>query len=378
MRILVHAPSLKFSGAQHIAQSVIRQLGERTDVARVHAVVPAGRGYEHLSSDKISLHCVPRWLQKSFMIGFWNWILRRLVARTRPDAVLNLVNIAVPRVDNQFVLLHWPHALHMSAEVARRLPAKDYVLTRMKLALFRLRLHHARRYFVQTSAAREALLAAYGVEAKIMANAPDIRFEAPATPIERLHPRRRVLVFSHYYAHKNLEIVEELARRVVDRGLPYVFVLTVDPSASRLGAAFLHRLRGAIEKGVVENKGLVRSVEIPNLYASSDILLLPSLLESYSTAYVEAMHFGVPIVTSDRGFARSVCGEAALYVDPLSADDIMGALEALSASEDLTAGLIASGHEIESAQPNWRDIVERLLGDIIEDLGRPAKIGVRI
>ena len=34
---------------------------------------------------------------------------------------------------------------------------------------------------------------------------------------------------------------------------------------------------------------------------------LPSLLESYSGAYVEAMSFGVPIVTSDRDFAREVC-----------------------------------------------------------------------
>src|SRR5262249_33425229 len=153
----------------------------------------------------------------------------------RPDAVLNLANIAVPRVDNQFVLLHWPHPLHMDEEVARRLPTFERVLHQLKIATFRRRIHHARGYFVQTSAARDALKARYGVDSKVMSNAVDGRLEMPATPIEHTDRRRRVLVFSHFYPHKNLEIVEELARRVFERSLPYVFVLTVDPSASRSG-----------------------------------------------------------------------------------------------------------------------------------------------
>jgi glycosyltransferase involved in cell wall biosynthesis len=369
--IVIYAPSLKFSGARHVGWTIIRELGKRADVARVHALVPTQRLYEQLGSEKIHLHFVPRILQVSPAVVLWNIMLRRMVARVRPDAVLNLANIAVPRVDKQFVLLHWPHPLHMDAEVARRLSARERIVTRAKIATFRRRLRHARGYFVQTSAAREVLRARYGIESKIMANAVDGRLEMRPPTAERRDRRRRILVFSHFYPHKNLEVVEELARHVFERSLPYVFVLTVDPSASRPGAAFLDRLRWAIETGVVENKGRVAATEIAHLYASSDVLLLPTLLESFSTTYSEALHFGVPIVTSDRDFARSVCGDAALYVDPLSAESIFTALEMLTASEELRTRLVASGRKIAAAQPSWREIVERTMGDIGHDLGWP-------
>jgi glycosyltransferase involved in cell wall biosynthesis len=306
----------------------------------------------------------------------WNMMLRRIVARERPDAVLNLANIAVAGVADQFVLLHWPHAVHMDAEVSRRLPAGEYLLTRIKLAAFTRRLRYARRYFVQTEAARKSLLVRYGVEAKIMANCVDTSAEPSAAGAERSDRRRRILLFSHFYAHKNLEIVEPLARHALERRLPYVFVLTVDSSASRAGSAFLDRLRWAIEAGVVENKGYVRPEKIADLYGSSDVLLLPTLLESFSTTYVEAMHFGVPIVTSDRDFARSVCADAALYVDPFSVENILETLEALFESESLRGQLIARGRSIEAAQPSWRGVIECLMADIADDLCKPLNAPV--
>jgi len=367
--IVVHAPSLKFSGARHVAQNIIHELGRRGDIAFVHALVPAGRGYERLASEKVRLHFVPRPLQFSAAASVWDRKLRRLVEQLHPDAVLNLANIAVAGVDNQFVLLHWPHPLHMTAEVAHRLPARERLLTWLKLAAFRRRLHHARRYFVQTKAGRDALLHRYGLSARIMPNAVSLQSEMPSAPAERTDDRCRVLVFSHFYPHKNLEIVEGLARRVFEDDLRYVFVLTVDPSASRQAAAFLGRLRWAIELGIVDNRGVVEASEIARLYASSDVLLLPTLLESFSTTYVEAMHFGVPIVTSDRDFARSVCGDAACYVDPLSVDEILAALHAMSASRALRERLIANGHRTVAARTDWSDIVGQFMNEVACDLG---------
>ena len=34
------------------------------------------------------------------------------------------------------------------------------------------------------------------------------------------------------------------------------------------------------------------------------------------------MQFGLPILTSDRDFARHICQDAALYFDPLDADSV--------------------------------------------------------
>jgi len=83
------------------------------------------------------------------------------------------------------------------------------------------------------------------------------------------------------------------------------------------------------------------------------------------------MHFGIPIVTSDRDFARSVCGDAAIYIDPLDGENIIAALEALRNSGKLRAQLVASGRDIAVAQPNWSQVVEVLMKDVGSDLGWP-------
>jgi glycosyltransferase involved in cell wall biosynthesis len=374
LTIVVHAASLRYSGANHVARSVIRSLGKSDEVTRVHALVPAGRGFEELACDKVVLKFVPHLMQHSAAIAIWNVMLKQIVKHIRPDATLNLANIAVPGIENQFVLLHWPHALHMTPDVARRLPRAEYWLTQIKLFAFAKGLRHARRYFVQTRAAQQAMADRYGVEALLMPNAVDTTLDIGQASHPRRSGRRRVLVFSHFYPHKNLEIIETLARRVAALNLPYTFVLTINPSGSGKAQAFLGRLGWAIESGIVENRGVVPPEDIPALYHDSDVLLLPTLLESFSTTYAEAMRFGVPIVTSDREFARTVCGDAALYIDALSADSIVAALDRLFASSDLSRRLVEAGRAILASMPDWDAITEKLLHDIRDDLAAGHRV----
>ena len=52
------------------------------------------------------------------------------------------------------------------------------------------------------------------------------------------------------------------------------------------------------------------------MYRTCDICFLPTLLETFSANYPEAMAIGLPIVTTDLGFAHDVCDDAALYFHP--------------------------------------------------------------
>ena len=49
------------------------------------------------------------------------------------------------------------------------------------------------------------------------------------------------------------------------------------------------------------------------LYASVDACFMPSLLETFSANYPEAMSTGRPLIASDLDFARAICGDAAKY-----------------------------------------------------------------
>jgi hypothetical protein len=62
--------------------------------------------------------------------------------------------------------------------------------------------------------------------------------------------------------------------------------------------------------------GPIRHAELEAYYANSDILLFPSLIESFGNPLVEAMTMNMPIISSKRDWAHEVCGDAARYADP--------------------------------------------------------------
>ena len=73
---------------------------------------------------------------------------------------------------------------------------------------------------------------------------------------------------------------------------------------------------------------------------------MPTLLETSSATYPEAMAMGLPIVTTDLDFARDVCGPAARYFTALSAVGAAEAIAPLIQDDDGTAAtLVSSGTE---------------------------------
>lgn len=68
--------------------------------------------------------------------------------------------------------------------------------------------------------------------------------------------------------------------------------------------------------------GAVNIRQVPHLYEQSNVMFLPTLLECFSASYTEAMRMQVPILTTDLGFAHSICAEAACYFQPTSASDL--------------------------------------------------------
>jgi glycosyltransferase involved in cell wall biosynthesis len=51
-------------------------------------------------------------------------------------------------------------------------------------------------------------------------------------------------------------------------------------------------------------------------FTERDAMFLPTLAECFSASYAEAMVMGKPIFATHLGFARSICGSAALYYRP--------------------------------------------------------------
>jgi ubiquinone/menaquinone biosynthesis C-methylase UbiE len=89
------------------------------------------------------------------------------------------------------------------------------------------------------------------------------------------------------------------------------------------------------------------------------------------------MHFDLPILTSDRDFARERCQGAAIYFDPLDAASVAGAMARVMEDADLRNNLVENGRSILAQAPTWDEIAARFV-EVLERTARgespvPAK-----
>ena len=91
------------------------------------------------------------------------------------------------------------------------------------------------------------------------------------------------------------------------------------------------------------NTGPVPPQEGASLYLECDALFLPTLLECFSASYPEAMAMKKPILTSDLGFSRSICKNAALYFNPVDPVDIAEKITTLYQNHTLRNSLVMEG-----------------------------------
>lgn len=146
-----------------------------------------------------------------------------------------------------------------------------------------------------------------------------------------------LLTITSSYPHKNLRIsidaLRELAVLAPNLKIRFVFTVTKDEF-------------GSIPNEYQDNFILLGKVNInqcPNLYRQTDIMFQPSLLECFTATYAEAMKMNVPIITTDLGFAHSLCGDAAYYYSPINPKDLALAICALN-SECLRKELARKGN----------------------------------
>ena len=72
----------------------------------------------------------------------------------------------------------------------------------------------------------------------------------------------------------------------------------------------------------VETRGYVWVAELVELYRSASAVVFPSLYEGFGLPPLEAMACGCPVAVSRAASLPEICGDAAVYFDPTSVEDI--------------------------------------------------------
>ncbi len=164
-----------------------------------------------------------------------------------------------------------------------------------------------------------------------------------------------LLTVSAMYLHKNLSIIPPVIS-YLNKKYPFFrfrFVLTINQD--QLGTLT------DSQKQHILFIGKIPVSECPHLYAQADAMFLPTLLETFSATYPEAMKMGKPILTSNLGFATSLCGDAAVYFDPLSAASIGEAIFEIASSPGKQQLLVEKGKKRLSDFPSPYQRAEQYL-----------------
>lgn len=110
--------------------------------------------------------------------------------------------------------------------------------------------------------------------------------------------------------------------------------------------------------------GYLPQQELINLTASAYALIYPSFFEGFGVPPLEAMNCGVPVIASSVSSIPEICGDAALFVNPQSIEDIAEKMMLLYKDEQLRNNLIAKG-TVQAKKYSW-DKTADLLWQSIE------------
>ena len=159
--------------------------------------------------------------------------------------------------------------------------------------------------------------------------------------MEQIYPRPYLLFVGNVKPHKNLTGLIDAFELVANK-IPHDLVIVgkkdgfitgdklITSKANKLGARITFT-------GHVEDEILKR------YFTQADAFIFPSLYEGFGLPPLEAMAAGCPVLVSSRASLPEVCGNAAIYFDPLDPVDIADKILKLLNDSLLKETLIIAG-----------------------------------
>lgn len=345
MRILFDISNLGATGPEVLFRNMLRPLAELAAGDEFLLLLPSSRRYEAWDvPQNVRLHFVHRSLVREFS-RMWdiNVGLARLSRRLKADLYftfgdLGPVTLTIPHV----IYLHQPYIVYTEPELDNALPFMERVKLRYQRWHFSRSAKNAAAIVVQTPVMAKRVAKVYQVPQSRIAvvhpplpsHVESLRAIAQEQSASEEASTLNLLFLATYYAHKNHAILPGLVREMRKRNLEgkVKILLTLDGDRRKAETELLSALEA--DKDLITNLGRLTPEQVGAALSASDALFMPTLVETFGLIYLEAMASGKPILTSDRDFARYICGNLALYFDPHDPVSIADVIEKLMEHPD--------------------------------------------
>lgn len=157
----------------------------------------------------------------------------------------------------------------------------------------------------------------------VIANGVELPSEGPAAkPVRRADVESGNLVVGSIgstITRKNLAILPEAFSRFTARTGRRISLVRVGPS---LPTALADELRNVLGPAGLIELGRLSDAELGDFYRSVDVVVVPSLYEGFGLPVLEALAWGIPVISSNSTSLPEVGGDEALYFDPTSPEEL--------------------------------------------------------
>jgi glycosyltransferase involved in cell wall biosynthesis len=172
-------------------------------------------------------------------------------------------------------------------------------------------------------------------------------------------PERFVLFVGNVEPRKNLlRLLAAVERLAADPAFRHRLVIV--GARGWKSDEIMARLDALAARKLAVHLGYVPDVDLPAIYTLADLFAFPSLYEGFGIPPLEAMACGVPVICSNASSLPEVCGDAAVYFDPRSEEELVEAIRSVLRDDGLTSDLRERGLR-QAAKFSWRETARRLL-----------------
>lgn len=118
------------------------------------------------------------------------------------------------------------------------------------------------------------------------------------------------------FIHKNIHNIPDLVNYILKKNpnLKFKFIITLNEN-TYIFKLINKKINKYNISNYITNIGNYSYNQSYSLYKKSDIVLIPSILETFTITYLEAMATNRPLIVADKQFAREVCKDSALYIN---------------------------------------------------------------
>lgn len=159
--------------------------------------------------------------------------------------------------------------------------------------------------------------------------------------IEFGNPAKLLFIGSNF-EHKNILAVVKAVKILKEKNINVIF------NIAGMETVYTDVLRDYISKnnlqGNINILGKIPADKVEELYENSDIFVFPSLIEGFGIPPLEAMNYGLPVISSDKTVMPEVIGDAGILIEP-SAENFAEKIEYLINNPDFANELVKRGYE---------------------------------